>query len=57
MLESFLKAGRQAPGDPATLAYGQSITDSCIGWDATVRVLADLAQATRARRAAARGPT
>jgi 3-deoxy-7-phosphoheptulonate synthase len=57
MLESFLKAGRQAPGDPATLAYGQSITDSCIGWDATVQVLEDLAQATRARRAAARGPT
>jgi 3-deoxy-7-phosphoheptulonate synthase len=55
MLESFLKAGRQTPGDPATLAYGQSITDSCIGWDATVQVLAVLAEATRARRAAVSG--
>ncbi len=33
MIESNLVAGRQdlVPGKP--LAYGQSITDGCIGWD------------------------
>jgi 3-deoxy-7-phosphoheptulonate synthase len=36
------------------MAYGQSITDSCIGWDTTIGVLANLAEATRARRAAVR---
>ena len=50
MLESFLVAGRQTlePGQPLT--YGQSITDGCLGWDATVRVLDELAAAVRARR-------
>jgi 3-deoxy-7-phosphoheptulonate synthase len=37
MVESHLHAGAQkfTPGkdDPAKLAYGQSITDACIGWD------------------------
>src|SRR5215475_11364289 len=28
MLESFLVAGRQEPGDPAALTYGQSVTDA-----------------------------
>jgi 3-deoxy-7-phosphoheptulonate synthase len=32
--------------------YGQSITDSCIGWETTVQVLRELAQAVQARRAA-----
>ena len=50
MLESFLLAGRQDPGPPATLAYGQSITDGCIGWDTTVAVLDRLAESVRARR-------
>jgi len=50
MLESFLIAGRQDPGDPATLVYGQSITDGCIGWDTTVEVLDRLAESVRARR-------
>jgi 3-deoxy-7-phosphoheptulonate synthase len=45
MLESHLYAGRQdlAPGKP--LAYGISITDACIGWDATVGALRELARA------------
>jgi len=45
MLESNLKAGRQdaVPGKP--LNYGQSITDACIGWEDTVQVLEDLAEA------------
>ncbi len=50
MIESHLKAGRQdlVPGQP--LEYGVSITDACIGWDATVEVLHELAAAARARR-------
>jgi 3-deoxy-7-phosphoheptulonate synthase len=50
MIESHLQPGRQdlVPGKP--LAYGQSITDGCIGWDSTIEVLQGLAQAVRARR-------
>jgi 3-deoxy-7-phosphoheptulonate synthase len=56
MIESFLQAGRQdlSEGDPARpLVYGQSITDGCIGWETTVEVLDDLADAVRTRRRAA----
>src|SRR5213594_98277 len=53
MMESFLVEGRQdLGGTAATLRYGQSITDACMGWDTTVGVLADLAQAVRERRRA-----
>ncbi|HEY6088088.1 MAG TPA: 3-deoxy-7-phosphoheptulonate synthase [Burkholderiaceae bacterium] len=56
MVESHLVAGAQkfSPGkdDPAALAYGQSITDGCIGWDDSVGVLDALGAAVRARRAA-----
>lgn len=50
MLESHLVAGRQnqEPGKP--LVYGQSITDACMGWDATVPVLRGLAEAVATRR-------
>jgi 3-deoxy-7-phosphoheptulonate synthase len=52
MIESFLVAGRQEPPSSpgAQLTYGQSITDGCIGWEATVEVLDGLAAAVRARR-------
>ena len=50
MMESFLVDGRQDLVDPGSLRYGQSITDACMGWDMTVPVLADLAQAVRTRR-------
>jgi 3-deoxy-7-phosphoheptulonate synthase len=50
MLESFLVGGRQDLADPARLAFGQSITDACIGWDTTVPILRDLASAVRLRR-------
>jgi 3-deoxy-7-phosphoheptulonate synthase len=50
MLESFLRAGRQEPGDPATLAYGQSVTDACLDFETTADVLRDLAGAVRRRR-------
>ncbi len=53
MLESFLVSGRQDLG-AGELAYGQSITDACLGWEATAEVLDRLAAAVRARRR--RGP-
>ena len=56
MVESHLTAGAQkfsaGQDDPAQLAYGQSITDACIGWDDSVGVLQTLSDAVRARRAA-----
>ena len=54
MVESHLNAGAQkfTPGkdDAAKLAYGQSITDACIGWDDSVSVIDTLAAAVKARR-------
>jgi 3-deoxy-7-phosphoheptulonate synthase len=56
MVESHLNAGAQkfTPGkdDPATLEYGKSITDGCIGWDDSLAVLETLSQAVLARRQA-----
>jgi 3-deoxy-7-phosphoheptulonate synthase len=43
MLESFLVAGRQEPGDPATLTYGQSVTDACMDLGMTGGALESLA--------------
>ena len=51
MIESHLVAGKQTLVPGAPLVYGQSITDGCIGWTTTVRVLDRLATAVRARRA------
>ena len=50
MVESHLKAGRQdlQPGKP--LVYGQSITDGCIGWEDSRKLLDTLAEAVRKRR-------
>jgi 3-deoxy-7-phosphoheptulonate synthase len=50
MLESFLREGRQEPGDPAGLVYGRSVTDACMDIDSTAEVLATLAGAARRRR-------
>jgi len=50
MLESFLRAGRQEPGDLATLTYGQSVTDACMDIGMTADVLDTLAAAVRDRR-------
>ncbi len=51
MVESHLNSGRQdlQPGKP--LAQGVSITDACLGWDDTLAVLDQLAEAVRMRRA------
>src|SRR5213078_1732805 len=51
MIESFIAEGRQDLREPQKLVYGQSVTDACLGWDATVPVLDHLAAAVRARRA------
>ena len=48
MLESFLEEGRQELGP--SLRRGQSITDACLGWEATVPVLEELAAAAWGRR-------
>ncbi len=50
MLESFLVGGRQDQKPGVELTYGQSITDACIGWDATVPVIEGLADSVRQRR-------
>jgi 3-deoxy-7-phosphoheptulonate synthase len=54
MVESHLQGGAQkfTPGkdDPASLHYGQSITDACLGWDQSLEVLDVLGAAVRARR-------
>ena len=58
MVESHLQAGAQkfsaGRDDPARLVYGQSITDACLGWDASVDVLNTLSDAVQARRAGAK---
>jgi 3-deoxy-7-phosphoheptulonate synthase len=50
MVESNLVAGRQDLRTGRELTYGQSITDACLGWEDTVRVLDGLADAVRRRR-------
>ena len=51
MLESHLVEGRQDIVEGRRgLRYGQSVTDACIGWDTTSRLLDHLADAVRARR-------
>jgi 3-deoxy-7-phosphoheptulonate synthase len=50
MLESFLRDGRQEPGELARLVYGRSVTDACMDLDATAAVLDALAAAVRRRR-------
>lgn len=42
MIESYLVEGRQDISDNMT--YGQSITDPCIGWDDTVRLIREIAE-------------
>ena len=40
MVESFLEEGNQPiPSDLATLRYGCSVTDACLGWDDTATML------------------
>jgi 3-deoxy-7-phosphoheptulonate synthase len=50
MVESHLHEGRQDLQPGTALQPGVSITDACIGWDDTVPVLRQLADAVRQRR-------
>ena len=50
MIESHLVAGRQDVLPGVKLVYGQSITDGCIDWPTTERVLNRLADAVAVRR-------
>lgn len=50
MVESHLVAGAQSIQPGKELTYGQSITDACIGWDDSVKILETLAEGVRARR-------
>jgi len=54
MIESHLVGGRQDTASNKPLTYGQSITDACLAFDATVPVLEGLAKAVQARRRTAR---
>lgn len=54
LLESNLVEGRQdITAGRNGLVYGQSVTDGCLGWDSTVKVIDRLADSVRQRRAAA----
>jgi 3-deoxy-7-phosphoheptulonate synthase len=50
MVESHLKAGRQELVPGRQLEYGQSVTDGCIDWETSVKVLDSLARGVEARR-------
>jgi len=50
MIESHLVAGRQDVIAGKELVFGQSITDACLGWDDTAKLIKELADATRKRR-------
>jgi 3-deoxy-7-phosphoheptulonate synthase len=52
MIESHLNEGNQkGSSNLESLAYGVSITDSCVNWETTVEMIEDLAKAVRKRRA------
>ena len=48
MIESHLKEGNQKISEG--MEYGKSITDACVNWEETKKLLNDLAQAVIARR-------
>ena len=48
MIESHLKEGNQKISED--MEYGKSITDACVNWEETKKLLNDLAQAVKARR-------
>ena len=54
MVESHLLGGSQkfnaGKDDPSKLAYGQSITDACLGWNDSLAVLDTLHGAVKSRR-------
>lgn len=55
MIESHINEGKQSMPkdnqDKSSLKYGVSITDGCVGWEATVDMLKKLSKAVQERRA------
>ncbi|MQK40674.1 3-deoxy-7-phosphoheptulonate synthase, partial [Escherichia coli] len=49
MAESFLREGTQKIVGGQLLTYGQSITDPCLGWEDTERLVEKLASAVDTR--------
>ena len=41
MIESYIEDGKQKVGEGI---YGKSITDACLGWDKTEKMIKDLAE-------------
>ena len=56
MAESHLKAGRQDLVPGKELVYGMSITDACIGWEDSRKLLGMLGEAVSRRRLKAQQP-
>lgn len=50
MIESHLVAGRQDNVIGKKLVYGQSITDPCLGWEDSAKLIDQFAEAVRKRR-------
>ena len=50
MIESHLIEGRQNVTPGKELVYGQSITDACLGWEDSTRLIETLANAVKTRR-------
>lgn len=50
MIESHLVEGNQNLESGEPLVYGKSVTDACIGWEDTEKVLRQLAESVKARR-------
>ncbi|EMN4130980.1 MULTISPECIES: 3-deoxy-7-phosphoheptulonate synthase AroG [Providencia] len=50
MIESHLVEGNQSLDSGEPLVYGKSVTDACIGWDDTEKVLRQLSDAVITRR-------
>jgi len=55
MIESNLIEGRQELSTDRELTFGQSVTDACLGWDASLAVLGALAASVTQRRASGAG--
>ncbi len=49
MIESNIEEGNQNINEP-NLVYGKSVTDACIGWEDTKKVLYILSEAIEKRR-------
>lgn len=54
MIESHINEGRQdvPPAGPSALKHGVSITDACVDWASTVKMLDALDAAVKSRREA-----